>query len=111
MIEDLGKRLGDLDSLPESLKGKIKALGMDEKGEKIVAVINELLNGYGNIDEVLVAYYRKYNEELDRTYLANKLYRLSNDGHLYSIKKKKGAYTTKEELVNAFENKEPEVPT
>ena len=107
MIKDLGTRFGTLDSLPESLKSKLKTIELDDKGKLILTALNELLDGYGNIDEILVAYYRKYSEELDRTYLANKLYRMANDGHLFSIKKKKGAYTTKKELVDVFQKDEP----
>jgi hypothetical protein len=85
------------------LKSKLKTIELDEKGKLIFNVLNELLDGYGSIDEIIVAYYRKYSEELCRKYLANKLYRMVNEGHLFYIKKKKGAYTTKKELVDFFQ--------
>lgn len=97
-MNNLGTRFGDITKIPKGLMRQIhiKTDEPDAKAKAIIKSINELLDGYGNIDEILVAYYRKYSEELDRTYLANKLYRMVRDGYLLPIKGKKGAYKVKE---------------
>lgn len=102
-FKNIGRRVGDIDDLPEELKKHLQISKTDELEEKILSVLNELYSGMANLDEVIVGLYRKYNEIIDnRQFLSNKMYRMSQNKLLYSVMGKKGAYTTKKELVDYF---------
>ena len=101
----IGRRIEDLDNLPEELRSQLQITKTDELEDKILSVLNELYAGMANIDEILVGVYRKFTEIQKRQYLSNKLYRMAQSGLIYSVKGKKGAYCTKKELVEYYSSK------
>jgi len=104
-FKKLGRRLGDLSDLPEELRAELQITKTDELENQIIEVINESYEGMANIDEVIVGIYRKYNDIQKRQFLANKMYRMAKTGLLYSVKGRKGVYTTKEELESYYTSK------
>lgn len=93
-INKIGKRYGDLSDLPEELKSQLNVGKSDELEEQIVWVMNNYYDGVANIDEILIALYRKFGVIQKRTFVVNKLYRMGQTGCVFSIKGKKGAYRT-----------------
>ena len=88
---ELGRRVGDLEGLPEQLRKQLQVGRNDELHEQ---VINSLmrLDGVANLDEVLVALFRMTGNIFKRTYLSNKMYRMAQAGAIESVPKKKGVY-------------------
>ena len=93
ILKNVGRRLGDLSDLPESLRKQIAAAKLDDLEEKIIKTIRERFDGVANVDEIIVGLYRdhQYITE-DRRQLANKLYRMQKSGLLESVPKRKGVY-------------------
>lgn len=91
---DLGRRVGNLDELPESLRAQLQIGKVGEVEREIIAVIREF-DGVANVDEILVGLFRRTGEVHERQPLANRLYRMGQAGHLISVPKKKGVYRTK----------------
>ncbi len=89
--QDLGKRLGELSELPAELKAQLQATKMDELGQQIYDSIKGL-DRCANLDEILVALYRKTGKIHKRQYISNKLYRMSRNGGIESVKGKKSVY-------------------
>lgn len=89
--ESLGRRVGDLDDLPESLLSQLQVGKVDELHERIIHSL-KLLDGVANLDEVLVALYRATGTVYKRPYLSNKMYRMAQAGAIESVPKKKGVY-------------------
>ncbi|WAC47364.1 hypothetical protein OVA03_11685 [Asticcacaulis sp. SL142] len=94
ILKRVGKRIGDMSDLPESLKKQLQINKMDELEEKIINVIDSF-DKIANIDEILVGLYRKYELLLERTYLSNKLYRMTKANLIESVREKKGVYRKK----------------
>ena len=92
--QNLGKRLGSLAELPDELVAQLQAAKRSELESEIVEVIDELLDGVANVDEILVGLYRKSQKIYQRPFIANKLYRMGQAGLLESVPKKKGVYRT-----------------
>jgi len=93
---DLGKRVGNLEDLPESLRAQLRIGKMSELEREIVATISEMYEGVANVDEILVGLYRRRGLIHERQPLANLLYRMGQAGHLISVPKKKGVYRVKQ---------------
>lgn len=87
----IGKRLGNLQDIPDELKRELNTFQKSEEDSKIIEVIRTF-EGIANIDEVLVGFYRKFGEIKKRKDIALKLYRLSRAGILLTVPKKKGVY-------------------
>lgn len=92
---DLGRRVGNLDDLPESLRSQLQVGKIGVVEREIIAVIRELFDGVANVDEILVGLFRRTGEVHERQPLANRLYRMGQAGHLISVPKKKGVYRLK----------------
>lgn len=92
---DLGKRVGDLDDLPEALRRELQIGRMKESEQQIVDVIANAYDGVANVDEILVGLFRVSGNVHPRQFIANKLYRMAQAGHLVSVPKKKGVYCVK----------------
>ncbi len=101
-FKKLGRRLGDLGDLPEELRSQLQATKKDELENQIIQVLDELYQGMANIDEILVGLYRKYEVNQKRQFIANKLYRMTQDELIYSVKGKKGVYTSQKKLEDYF---------
>lgn len=96
--KNLGRRLGDLNDLPEALRKQIAAAKLDDLEEKIIKTIRDRFEGAANVDEIIVGLYRdhQYITE-DRRQLANKLYRMQKAGLIDNVPKRKGVYKIKKE--------------
>jgi hypothetical protein len=92
---DLGRRVGNLDDLPESLRAQLQVGKLGELEREIIAVLRDRFDGVANVDEIMVGLFRQTGTVQDRQPLANRLYRMGQAGHLVSIPKKKGVYRVK----------------
>lgn len=91
---NLGRRLGDLFDLPTDIIRQLQITKINAIDRQILTVIDELYNGMANIDEIMVGLYRKFQRIEKRSYLSNKLYRLSQNQYIHTVRNKKGIYTT-----------------
>lgn len=99
-MKTFGRRLTEhLDSLPENLRRDVKLSDGDFLSKKIRKVLDEHLEGYGTIDEILIALVKFENcaEQIPtRQFLANKLYRMCQEGSLSPYQedgiRKRGAF-------------------
>jgi hypothetical protein len=91
---DLGRRLGNLDELPESLRSQLQVGKIGDQEREIIAVIREMYDGVANVDEILVGLFRRTSQIHERQQLANRLYRMGKAGHVTSVPKRKGVYRT-----------------
>lgn len=95
--KDLGKRLGDLNDLPEELRKQINAAKLDDLEEKIVTTLRDRFGGVANVDELIVGLYRDFAYVTDdRRKLGSKLYRMQQGEIIESVPKKKGVYRLKD---------------
>ena len=92
---DLGRRIGNLDDLPETLRAQLQVGKIGELERRIIDIIQYVYDGVANVDEILVGLYRQTGEVHDRQPLANRLYRMGQAGHLKSVPRKKGVYRVK----------------
>lgn len=92
---DLGRRVGDLDELPDELRRQLQIAKVGAQEQMIIGVLDRQFDGIANVDEILVGVYRATGEVWQRQFLANKLYRMSVAKLLESVPKKKGVYRTK----------------
>lgn len=92
---DLGKRVGDLDELPEELRSQLQIGKVGEFERQVISLIADRYDGVANVDEILVGLYRETGAVHARQFLANKLYRMGQAGQIISVPKKKGVYRTK----------------
>ena len=92
---DLGRRIGELDDLPDELRAQLQIGKMSDLERTIIYVIREMFDGVANVDEILVGLYREVGQIFERQPLANRLYRMGQAGHLVSVPRKKGVYRTK----------------
>lgn len=82
--------LGDIGDIPESLRKEIS--GRADKFEQNICELFDLAERPLSIDEVSVAYFRKFKEEKTRTQIMNKLYQMSKKNEPYIKVVKKGIY-------------------
>jgi len=59
--------------------------------QDILEVLREL-EGFANIDEILVGLYKRNGKIQERQFLANKLYRMTKAGYVKSVEGKRGVY-------------------
>lgn len=85
-------RIGDINELPEELRKQIKISESDKLDMDIIECI-DAFGGTAAIDEILVQLWKDSGTILDRDYLARKIYRLTRNGALKSVKRK-GYFTT-----------------
>lgn len=96
--QDLGRRVGNLDELPEELRAQLQVGKIGELERQIIDLIREQFDGVANVDEILVGLYRRSGEVYERQPLANRLYRMGQAGHIISVPRKKGVYRVKYDL-------------
>ena len=95
-ISRAGKRLDNLDGIPEELLKELNVTKMDDLEEEIIDVLKNGYSGLANIDEIMVGLFRKYSKITKRQFIMNKLYRMAKDKKICSVEGKKGVYETKE---------------
>jgi len=91
----VGKRIGDLSKLPEELKSQLLITKTNELEKQIISIFKRY-DGVANIDEILVGFYREYHLIKTRSFIANKLYRMTAAGDLFRVQGCKGVYTIPE---------------
>lgn len=82
--------LGNVGDIPENLRKEIS--GRADKFEQNICELFDLAGRPLSIDEVFVAYFRKFKEEKTRTQIMNKLYQMSKKNEPYIRVVKKGIY-------------------
>lgn len=93
--QDLGKRVGNLEELPEELRAQLQVGKIGALEQRIISLIQEQYDGVANVDEILVGLFRATGDIHQRQTLANKLYRMGQSGLIASVPRKKGVYRTK----------------
>lgn len=96
---EVGKRLGNLDDIPEHMLKQAKLSKTDELDEQVISVIRDMQN-VASVDEIYFQLYRKFELELERTFLVNKLGRMARKDLLIGVKGKRGIY----ELTDQYKN-------
>lgn len=91
ITDNFGRRVGNLDDLPDELKSQLQIAKSDELESHILNSLSRL-SGIANLDELLVDLYRTTNIVHKRQFISNKLYRMSKMDRVISVPKKKGAY-------------------
>ena len=90
-MAEIGKRLGDLNDLPEALRKQLSTTRLDDLEEKIVGTLRHRFNGIASQDEIMVGLYRDYGHVVeDRKSLYTKLFRMVKAGHRARVGKRSG---------------------
>jgi len=97
------KTLGDISDLPEELLSELSAIKTDDLENQMFTIINACEDKQANIDTILVELYRRFNVIQKRTYLTNKLWRMTQKDGLLWAAEGKGYYTTLEPKVKSAE--------
>lgn len=92
-LKTVGKRLGDLQDLPDELKAQLQQSKLDPLDQHILAVVQNRYEGIANIDEVLVGLFRDYGVVQKRALVLGRLYRMGKDKLLFPVPRKKGVYS------------------
>jgi hypothetical protein len=99
-LEDLRKkvaplptRLGDLSDIPPELRAELAGVEVDELEGQLVTVIDSY-GGTADLNQVLVGLFRKFKVVQTRRFVQQKLWRMTTDGLLWGVPKRKGVYTT-----------------
>jgi hypothetical protein len=79
----------DLSDLPPAVLAQLGKVKKDDLEKRIVRLFDE---GPLNIDQVLIALYRKHKLALTRKFLTAKLYRMATQGKLAPVLGRKGVY-------------------
>lgn len=106
------KTLGDISDLPEELLSELSAIKTDDLEDQMFTIINASENKEANIDTILVELYRRFNVIQKRTYITNKLWRMTQKDGLIWPAEGKGFYTTIEPtLIDKIERQmESQIP-
>jgi hypothetical protein len=92
MLDKVGKRLGDIMSLPKELRDQLNQSGPDPLEMSILKAMKVEYQGIANLDEILVALYRRDQTIHKRTFITSKMHRMAKDGYITSVPGKKGVY-------------------
>lgn len=99
------RTLGDISDLPQELLDELSAIKTDELEDQIFSIINASDEKEANIDTILVELFRRFGSLQKRTYITNKLWRMTQKDGIIWPSEGKGYYTTIEP------NTAPESPT
>jgi hypothetical protein len=89
----LPTRLGDLSDIPPELRAELSGVEVDELESQLIAVINAY-GGTADLNQILVGLFRKFKVVQTRRFAQQKLWRMTTDGLIWSVPKRKGVYTT-----------------
>jgi hypothetical protein len=92
-IAPLPTRLGDLSDIPPELRAELAGVEVDELEGNLVTIINSY-GGTADLNQVLVGLFRKFNIVQTRRFVQQKLWRMTTDGLIWGVPKRKGVYTT-----------------
>ncbi len=90
-----------LDDIPDSLKDELIATKTNELSGDILSLF-EIKKGNLNIDEIMVALYRKYQIKMTRRKVNTKLHNMKLDGLIRSVEGKKGVFAKDESVKEAL---------
>lgn len=82
----------ELFDLPDELKAEL--VGSIDKQEMAILEAIKEAGGSISLDRILISIYKKTGEVVKRNLLTAKLYRMSQNGLIYRVPKRKGIYTT-----------------
>ena len=85
--------VGNIHDLPAELLKELSVVKTDELEDQIVTVLNAY-GGEADIDRVLIGLFRKFQVVQKRRFMQNKLWRMKDNGILWTVPGKKGVYTT-----------------
>ena len=85
----------ELKGLPTELIKQLNLNKSDILDMRLADIVDEL--GQASIDKILVQYYLKHDEILERQSLMTRLYRMTMKGMIKNIPKKKGVYGAKDD--------------
>ncbi len=94
-LKPLPSRLGDLSDLPPELLAELSAPRADELESQIMVIL-QAYGGTADLDQILVGLFRKFKIVQKRRFLQNKVWRMCQKDMLWSIRGRKGVYTTQE---------------
>lgn len=84
LVADTGREVidaNDLSGLPEELLRELSASNADMLERQILTVL-ETLGGCGDLDQILIGLYRKFQVVQKRRFLQNKLWRMVRKGQV-----------------------------
>lgn len=90
-LDLVGKRLKNLNGLPKELLEELQCTKIDPLESEIIDAIH-IMQGAANVDEILVGLYRATRQIHPRKFIANKLFRMSRDGLIQTVKGRRGIY-------------------
>jgi hypothetical protein len=102
-------QLSDVGDLPAELVEKLKATKRDSLETRLIELY-QLAGRELTLDEVLVGFFRKYNEILDRRVLINKLYTMARavSPAIESVPERKGVYVIRRGFAHTPSSPSPE---
>ncbi len=90
---DIGKRIGNIGDLPESVRSQLEIAQVDDVEQKILRTLKQRFGGIATVDEVIVGLYRDFAYEArSRQDVIDKLTRMVNAGLLLVVAGKQGVY-------------------
>ena len=90
---DIGKRIGNIGDLPESVRSQLEIAQVDDVEQKILRTLEQRFGGIATIDEVIVGLYRDFVfEARSRQDVIDKLERMASAGLLVVVEDKRGVY-------------------
>lgn len=90
---DIGKRIGNIADLPDSVKSQLEITQIDDLEQKLLSTLNQRFGGVATIDELIVGLYRDFwYETNDRQDVIDKLQKMADKGLLKVSETKKGVY-------------------
>jgi len=94
---DIGKRIGNIGDLPDSVKNQLEITQMDDMEQKVLRTLNQRFGGVATIDEVIVGLYRDFGFETKaRQDVIDKLQKMADTGLLKETEGKKDVYEVTE---------------
>ncbi len=93
VLSKLGKRLGNIENLPEALKEEIPEFSLTGIDSQVYTVLKEDLEGLATLSEILIALYNRYHiSDKTRVDITKVIYRLMRKKVVEKFQNKKAVY-------------------
>lgn len=92
-LRPLSSEHGDISDLPEEVIEQLNLSKLDEMDTQLRDIVASGNGGEVGINQIIIELWRRYKVAKPRTYLMNKLYRMSKKGTIISIEGRNGTYT------------------
>ena len=90
---DIGKRIGNIGDLPDSVKNQLEITQIDDVEQKVLRTLIQRFGSVATIDEVIVGLYRDFGFETKaRQDVIDKLQKMTDNGLLGAAVGKKDVY-------------------